>query len=72
MIKSLILFAHCARNPNWAEQLLYLRTLVQSGLPKVIVELAFLELMLPNLIQLVKQLIIKNVQHITIVPIFLG
>jgi len=67
---SLILFAHGARDPAWAEP--FLRTLTQSSLPDVSVELAFLELMTPGLPELVAQQAALGVQQVTIVPVFLG
>jgi sirohydrochlorin cobaltochelatase len=72
MKKSLILFAHGARDPNWAEPFKRLRALTQANLPDVAVELAFLELMTPGLPQLAAQQIADGAQQVTIVPVFLG
>lgn len=72
MKQALILFAHGARDPNWAEPFRRLRALTQSSLPEVAVELAFLELMTPDLPQLAAQQIADGAQQITIVPVFLG
>lgn len=72
MIKSLILFSHGARNLDWSKPFDRLRSLVQLELPKIRVELAFLELMEPNLLKLVARLAAKYIQYITIVPIFFG
>lgn len=70
--RSLILFAHGARNPDWAGPFQRLRGLLQHSLPELVVELAFLELMPPNLLQLVQQQVSDGVSEVTIVPIFLG
>jgi len=72
MKKSLILFAHGARDPNWAEPFKRLRTLTQASLPEVAVELAFLELMTPGLPQLAAQQVADGAREVTIVPVFLG
>ncbi|MCW5299667.1 cobalamin biosynthesis protein CbiX [Herbaspirillum lusitanum] len=72
MKKSLILFAHGARDPNWAEPFKRLRAMTQANLPDVAVELAFLELMTPDLPQLAAQQIADGAQQVTIVPVFLG
>jgi sirohydrochlorin cobaltochelatase len=72
MKKSLILFAHGARDPNWAEPFRRLRALTQASLPDVAVELAFLELMTPDLPQLAAQQIADGARQVTIVPVFLG
>jgi sirohydrochlorin cobaltochelatase len=70
--KSLILFAHGARDPAWAQPFERLRALAQGGLPDVRVALAFLELMTPGLPQLVQQQVADGVRQISIVPVFLG
>jgi len=59
--KSLILFAHGARDPAWAEPFERLRALAQASLPEVRVALAFLELMTPGLPQLVQQQVAESV-----------
>jgi sirohydrochlorin cobaltochelatase len=70
--KSLILFAHGARDPAWAEPFERLRALAQASLPEVRVALAFLELMTPGLPQLVQQQVAEGVRQVRIVPVFLG
>jgi len=70
--KCLILFAHGARDPAWAEPFQRLRGLTQSHLPGMRVELGFLELMKPSLPELVAQQIEQGSRQITIVPVFLG
>ncbi|MFZ1180336.1 MAG: CbiX/SirB N-terminal domain-containing protein [Herbaspirillum sp.] len=72
MQKSLILFVHGARDPDWAKPFHRLQTLTQASLPDVVVELAFLELMTPNLPQLAARQVADGVRHITVVPVFLG
>lgn len=70
--KALILFAHGARAASWAEPFQRLQTLTQERLPETRVELAFLELMQPQLPQLVDDLVDQGIQNIVITPIFLG
>ena len=72
MKKSLILFAHGARDPLWAEPFRRLQALTQAGLPEVNVELAFLELMTPDLPRTAAQQVAEGAEHVTIVPVFLG
>ena len=71
--QALILFAHGARDPRWAEPLQRIQTLVaaQAG-SNIAVYQAFLELMKPGLPDLMEQLIQDHVTAVTIVPIFLG
>jgi sirohydrochlorin cobaltochelatase len=70
--RALILFAHGARDPKWAEPFQRLQHLIQKQLPDVTVELAFLELMTPRLPELVEQLLQSGCHDVTVVPVFLG
>jgi sirohydrochlorin cobaltochelatase len=71
--RALILFAHGARDPRWAEPLTRIQQLVtlrsDGSLP---VYQAFLELMSPTLPELVAKLSADQFTHLHIVPIFLG
>lgn len=70
--RALVLFAHGARDPKWAEPFQRLQRLAQQQLPDAVVSLAFLELMTPRLPELVTQLMQMGCEEITIVPAFLG
>lgn len=70
--RALILFGHGARDPRWAAPFEKLQQLVQARLPDATVSLAFLELMKPQLPELVQQLEDGGYTEITIVPIFFG
>lgn len=70
--QALILFAHGARAASWAEPFLRLQKLTQESSPELKVELAFLELMQPQLPEVVKNLVDQSYESITITPIFLG
>jgi sirohydrochlorin cobaltochelatase len=72
MTRALVLFAHGARDPKWAEPFLRLRALIQAQMPEVVVSLAFLELMSPRLPELVGQLVADGCGFVTVVPVFLG
>ena len=69
---AMILFAHGARDPRWAQPFQRLQILTQASLPEVKVELAFLELMTPALTDLVPQLIADGYEKFVVAPIFLG
>ena len=69
---AMILFAHGARDPRWAQPFQRLQIMTQANLPEVKVELAFLEFMTPNLTDLVPQLIADGYEKIVVAPIFLG
>lgn len=70
--RALVLFAHGARDPRWAEPFRRLQAIVQAQSADVTVELAFLELMSPRLPELAAQLAQQGVRDVTIVPVFLG
>jgi sirohydrochlorin cobaltochelatase len=70
--KALILFAHGARDPRWAQPFQKLQGIAQSSLPDAAVELAFLELMEPRLPAVVAQLVGRGCTEVSVVPVFLG
>ncbi|NBT78952.1 MAG: cobalamin biosynthesis protein CbiX [Betaproteobacteria bacterium] len=67
-----ILFAHGARDPAWAQPFHALRAALLAARPEGRVELAFLELMEPGLPDLVATLANEGVNEIVVVPVFLG
>jgi len=72
MKSAIILFAHGARDPEWAQPFHKIRDLVVKQLPTTLVKVAFLELMQPSLIDSVTELHAQDIQHITLVPLFLA
>jgi sirohydrochlorin cobaltochelatase len=68
----LILFAHGARDRRWAEPFERLRSKVQQARPDMLVQLAYLELMSPDLETAVGELEKAGCSWLRIVPIFLG
>lgn len=70
--RGLILFAHGARDPRWAEPFERLRAKVQQARPDVRVALAYLELMAPDLATAVDQLAAAGCGQLRVVPVFLG
>ncbi|MDE1981746.1 MAG: CbiX/SirB N-terminal domain-containing protein [Betaproteobacteria bacterium] len=69
---AVILFAHGARDPQWAEPFRRIREQVSLQRPGVKVELAFLELMTPDLSQCVHELAQGGVRQMTLVPLFMA
>src|SRR6266702_6936066 len=72
MARGLILFAHGARDPLWAEPFEALVARVRALTPTTPVRLAFLELMQPDLDAAAADLVGAGVDTIRIVPIFFG
>jgi sirohydrochlorin cobaltochelatase len=67
-----LMFAHGARDPRWAEPFVRIAERVRAAAPGVPVELAFLELMAPDLREGVRRLVAGGVRRIRIVPLFFG
>lgn len=72
MKHGLILFAHGARDPRWAEPFEAIATAVRSRAPDVDVRLAFLELMAPDLPAAADAMVADGCTRIDILPLFLG
>jgi sirohydrochlorin cobaltochelatase len=70
--RAMVLFAHGARDPRWAEPFQRLQGIVQAQVPDLIVSLAFLELMSPRLPELAIELAANGIDEVTVVPVFLG
>ncbi len=69
---ALVLFAHGARDPRWAQPFKKLQAIAQQQLGGARVELAFLELMEPRLPETVDRLAADGCRSISVVPVFLG
>jgi sirohydrochlorin cobaltochelatase len=68
----ILLFAHGARDPQWAEPFLRIAERVRAAASDSAVELAYLESMKPTLKEGVERLIARGVTRIRVVPLFLG
>jgi sirohydrochlorin cobaltochelatase len=72
MKRLLVLFAHGARDPKWAEPFERLCAIVQAQATDATVALAFLEFMTPSLPDLVRQSVQAGCREVTVVPVFFG
>ncbi len=72
MTRAIILFAHGARDPQWAQPFEKIRARMQQQLPDTNITLAFLELMQPGLADTVKNLAQQQFTQITLVPLFMA
>ena len=72
MKRGLLLFAHGARDPRWAEPFEDVARRVQRGAPTSVVQLAFLEFMAPSLREAGTALAEAGCTRIDVVPLFLG
>jgi sirohydrochlorin cobaltochelatase len=71
-VRGLILFAHGARDPRWAEPLDRLRHRLTQVTPGTPVAVAFLDIMEPDLPTAADRLVAAGCDGLCIVPIFLG
>jgi sirohydrochlorin cobaltochelatase len=71
-MKATILFAHGARDPAWANPFIAIRDALRAAKPDVRCELAFLELMQPDLPSTINDCYTAGARHITVAPIFMA
>lgn len=69
---ALVLFAHGARDPQWAEPFHNIRRLLVERRPGAVVELAFLEIMQPSLAEAIARLAGAGHQRIVVAPLFMA
>ncbi len=70
--RGLLLFAHGARDPRWAEPFEDVARRVREQRPGVAVSLAFLELMTPDIASAGAMLAAAGCTSVAVVPLFLG
>jgi sirohydrochlorin cobaltochelatase len=70
--QAIILFAHGARDPEWAAPFRIVQQQLQAARPQVPVELAFQEFMAPSLETAVSQSAAQGVTRIVLVPLFMA
>lgn len=69
---AIVVFAHGARDPEWARPIERLAALIAARAPGVRVRCAYLELMQPALGEAVDALATEGVRSVRIVPAFIG
>ena len=72
MKRGLLLFAHGARDPNWALPFEDVARRIRERQPGLHVELAFLEFMEPSLLVAGQRLTELGCERVDVVPLFLG
>ena len=72
MTTALILFAHGARDPEWANPMRRVQAVVRQRMSAVPVELAFLEFMAPTLPERAAELIAQGADKIVVLPMFIA
>jgi sirohydrochlorin cobaltochelatase len=72
VVEAIIVFAHGARNPEWALPVERVAAAVRALRPAAAVSVAFLELMTPSLAAAVEAAAASGVRRISVVPLFLS
>jgi len=71
-MRGIVLFAHGARDPDWAAPFQQVRSRLTASRPEGRVELAFLELMSPTLDEAIDRLVAEGAVAITVFPLFMA
>ncbi len=69
---AIILFAHGARDPEWAAPFDIIKRQLQAARPDTRVELAFQDFMTPTLEQAVAQAAAQGAKRVVVVPLFMA
>lgn len=72
MTTAIILFAHGARDPEWAEPIRRIQAAIRRQAPGVAVELAFLEFMAPDLKTCAQALVTGGACRVLVQPMFIA
>ena len=68
----IVLFAHGARDPEWARPFEAIRDRIRAARPECPIELAYLEIMSPALEAAIDRLIEDGASAITVFPLFMA
>lgn len=72
MKTAIILFAHGARDPEWANPMRRVQAAIRQRVPGTPVELAFLEFMAPDLPACAHRLIAEGADKLVVLPMFIA
>ena len=70
--RGIALFAHGSRDPLWRAPMEAVRQRIEAQHPQLPVRCCYLELCAPTLQDTVQELVAQGVNHLTVVPMFLG
>jgi sirohydrochlorin cobaltochelatase len=71
-VRGIVLFAHGARDAQWAEPFARIRERVRASRPEYPIELAFLEIMTPTLEEAIGSVIAEGASAVTVLPLFMA
>ena len=71
-MRGIVLFAHGARDPEWARPFERIRDRVRASRPECPIGLAYLEVMTPPLDEAIASLAAEGASSITVFPLFMA
>lgn len=71
-MRGIVLFAHGARDPQWAQPFEEIRERVRAKRPEYPIELAYLELMSPTLEEAIQSVVREGALAVTVFPLFMA
>ena len=71
-MRGVVLFAHGARDPEWARPFEAIRERIRAQRPEWHIELAFLEMMRPSLEEAIASLVAEGALCVTVYPLFMA
>ena len=71
-MRGIVLFAHGARDPQWAGPFAVIRERIRASRPEYPIELAFLEMMSPTLEEAIASVIAEGALAVTVFPLFMA
>lgn len=71
-MNGLLLFAHGARDPRWADPFNAVAARARAQAPQALVRLAFLEFMAPDIATAAREMAAAGCRTVSVVPVFLG
>ena len=71
-MRGIVLFAHGARDPQWAEPFARIRERVRASRPEYPIEIAYLEIMTPTLEDAIAAVISEGAMAVTVFPLFMA
>lgn len=72
MKQAVVLFAHGARDPEWARPVRRIAAMISGEVPAMPVEVAFLEFMSPGLDEAIDRVVADGAGQVRVVPVFLA
>jgi sirohydrochlorin cobaltochelatase len=71
-MRGIVLFAHGAKDPQWAEPFAAIRERVRAARPEYPIEIAYLEIMSPTLEEAIDAVIAEGASAVIVFPLFMA